>query len=461
MAEKKVSDTSRSNVPARKKTTKKSTGRRKASPTRAVSTASADNATSGPETESTSAGADTGNNAAAETKVVRPESGGQTVSWVALAFSIVAMCAGGYAWYLMAVDSKLDVGQQEARFNLIEQRTAGFEQMQTDMGSRISQLGNSLARSDAGIDEQIRSVRNAISDQDNSVREQIQNVEKLLNARVDEFRPEFDGLSNSIVDLRSKLGRGADRWIIKEAEQLILIASQRLQFTGETDLAKQALQLADEQLAQLSDPAVNEVRRLLSADMAALDNIRPIDVPGVLNALSALSDQVDTLPLAGDVKLDGASDNADSGRNQETELQEGTGESAALDRYLKPVVNAGVSLLTNLGDLVQVEKNGKSIKPIISAEVRGMIYEKTRLILDSAQIAFIRAKPELYANRIDEARRWVRDNFNPDVAETDNWIKKLDQVGSSLPDSVVPDISESLAAIRALDHREFNRHQEQ
>ena len=468
MAEDEINEPSGTRIPPKKKTAraKKSPVRKKKpekipefrNESRANPATSADKAPSGPDPGPASVGRDTGNDPAPATPVTRPagSSGQAIVSWFALVLSAVAIGAGGYVWYQGTVDSKLNAGQQETRLNLIEQRIGGVEQTQTDLKTDIStgdsELGDSLARSDVDIREQIQGIRDEMTNQDHSIRERIQK--------------EIDTLSNQIAALRSQLDSNLDEWVLEETEQLILIAYQRLRFTGETGLAKQALQLADQRLAQLSGSGVNEVRRLLSSDIAALDSMPSIDVPGLLNELSALSAQVDTLPLAGDVVMD-ANIDSDAGREKGDESQgtEAQGadsqgdvdETATLDRYLKPVIDAGAALLTNLGDLVQVEKNGNPVKPVISAEIRKMTYERTRLILESAQVALVREKPGLYGHRINAASEWVEHNFNRDAALTRDWIKRLNRVGSSYRDTGTPDISATLSAIRALGRSESDR----
>ncbi len=468
MAEDETNDNPATGTPSKKKSVKvkKSPVRKKIPATRATRTTSADNAPSSLKSEPASVDRDTSNNPAPEKPVTRAGSSGQAmVSWFALVLGVVAMGVGGYAWYQGAVDSQSDAVQQETRLNLIERRIDGVEQTQTglktDIGTEVRELGDSFARnyehfqdlgrqygvlhrSDADIHAQIQGIRDEMENQGDVVSERIEK--------------EVGALSGQIAALRTQLDSDLDGWVLEETEQLILIAHQRLRFTGETGLAKQALQLADQRLKQLSGSGVDEVRQLLSSDIAALDSVPSIDVSGLLNELSALSAQVDTLPLSGDIVMDADVD-SDAGREKEdesrgTDSQGDVDETTTLDRYLKPVIDAGAALLTNLGDLVQVEKNASPVKPVISAQIRKMTYERTRLILESAQVALVRENPELFTNRIHVARKWVRQNFNVDAAGTLDWIERLNRVGSSYRDTGIPDISATLSAIRALGRSE-------
>ena len=389
------------------------------------------------------------NNIGAGVKVV---SG--VVSWVALLFSVLALCAGGYAWYLTTVDFRLDVDQQENQFNAIEQRLGGFDAVQSDANLQVGQLKNQIALAEDNFSDQIRTIRGEIAEQESAVREQVSTAERVINSQADSFRQEFNALSDSIVKLRSELGRGIDSWTLEEAEQLIFIANQQLQFagqfSGDSNLAKRALQYADERLQMLANPALNGVRQLLTTEIAALDNVQVVDTAEVLNKLSSLSSTVENLALAGDIVIpEKTSAEVTSGLgSDQSETVDSETEASVVDRYIQPIIDAGAWFLASVGDLIQVEKNGKSIKPVISAEVRQMTYQKTKLILESAQIAFIRQQPELYQNRIQIARSWVEESFDRNSDQTANWLAQLDEVGSISPQSKTPDISGSLKAIR-------------
>ncbi|WP_424946937.1 uroporphyrinogen-III C-methyltransferase [Candidatus Spongiihabitans sp.] len=426
-----------------------------------------------PSTEANDSGTSPSIDTPANKPAQKVKSAGKVVAWAALLVSVLALGAGGYAWYLTAVDSRLDVGQQQerfnarfnTRFNTIEQRMSGFDAVQSDANLQVGQLQNQIALAEDNFSDQIRTIRGEIAAQESAVREQVSTSERVINAQADNFRQEFNALSDSMVKLRAELGRGIDSWMLEEAEQLIFIANQQLQFagqfSGDSGLAKRALQYADERLRMLANPALNQVRRLLATEITALDNVQVVDAVGVLNKLSSLSGTVENLALAGDIVIPektgpGKTGGAVSGSRSEpstiedAETANSGAEVSGMKRYMQPIIDAGASFLASLGDLIQVEKNGKSIKPVISAELRQMTYAKTKLILESAQIAFIRQQPELYQNRIQSAAIWVAENFAQNSEQTAHWLAQLDEVGAISPQAKIPDISGSLKAIRAV-----------
>ena len=233
----------------------------------------------------------------------------------------------------------------------------------------------------------------------------------------------------------------------------MLIANQRLFFSGDTHLSSRALQFADDRLQRLADPALNDVRQALATEIAALDSVDVVDTAGVLNNLAILASSVENLSLAGDLVIPDKAENGSASTTAESDTTKteaaGTDESG-IGSYTQPIIDAGSSFISSLGDLIQVEKNGKSVKPVISAEARQLNYEYTRIILESAQIAFVRQDPALYQHRMQSARNWVEERFDMNSEETTNWLAQLDKVASVSPQSELPDISASLSAIREI-----------
>lgn len=378
-------------------------------------------------------------------------SGSGAFTWIALLFSALALAVGGYSWYLTAVDSKLKLGQQDNKYELFGQRVDGFEKLQSDLGAQIAQLRSQISQSDSDVAEKIRSVHAEIGLQASDVSQQLATAKQTLSDQSEAFRRDFDTLSDSIVDLRSEFGRGLDTWALEEVEQLMFVANQRLSFAGEVDLAKKALELADARLEQLADPAFNPVRKQLSDDISALANVKSSDIVGVLTELATLSSEVYTLPLLGD--YDGAASKVDQNNTENDESQsidDQESPAEGVNKVFQPISDAVAKLLAGLGDLIQVEKNGSSLKPVVSDHTRQLIYERARLNLEAAQIAYVRQDYTLYGNRIDGVRQWIEQEYNQKSSVTQAWLEKLNQIQS---DSVVvelPSIEGSLQTMRTI-----------
>ena len=336
-------------------------------------------------------------NAQVAEKVARKPTAAKKFNWGGIVLSILVMATlagGGYVW------------QQ------LEQSNATWLAEQAVLGKRIDQLA------------------------------------QRLNERLDDAERNF---TDSVSALRSELGVDVDHRNLQEVERLLEIANQRLQLSADVDLARNALQLADQRVRRLSHSAyasaLAPVREMITNEIALLDNVATVDVVGTLNALSALANSVNELPLAGDTHvMDGGDTHEDAHEDRHEDTNDDAHEDASDDSWLW---EAGKNFLADLGALVQIDTDDQS-PPTRSTERRVMMIEKTGLIIDSAQLAFVREQKEVYELRMSAAKNWVTANFNTDSAQVGAWLERWATVAAVSPRAELPDISNSLRALRGV-----------
>src|SRR6185503_14909057 len=101
-----------------------------------------------------------------------------------------------------------------------------------------------------------------------------------------------------LESLYQELARNRDEWQLAEIEQVLAIAQQQLQLSGNVRAALLALQLAESRLSRADRPQFLPVRRALTRDIDRLKSLPTLDVPGLSLALDRLVASVDALPLA-------------------------------------------------------------------------------------------------------------------------------------------------------------------
>src|SRR5690606_7146314 len=79
---------------------------------------------------------------------------------------------------------------------------------------------------------------------------------------------------------------------LTEAESLLRLAQQRLVLARDTAAAIDLFRAADELLRTIEDPAAFGVRETLAREVAALQALPIIDVPGIFARLGAQSERV-------------------------------------------------------------------------------------------------------------------------------------------------------------------------
>ena len=108
---------------------------------------------------------------------------------------------------------------------------------------------------------------------------------------------EFQNQQIGLEALYQELSRSRDEWVIAEIEQILTIASQQLQLTGNVQVALSAMQTADARLARSGRPQFLPLRKVFSRDIERLKTAPSLDVPGLVAKLDQLIAGVDSLPL--------------------------------------------------------------------------------------------------------------------------------------------------------------------
>ena len=405
---------------------------------------------------------------------------GKGLATGAFVLSVVALCGAGYAWYQTAVNARLAGGEQTSRITAVEnrfedvraaqsgvtetidqikQRVADSETTVADQVSQVKQLVGStesaligqisevkqqLGTVESSISEQIREVRSGITLQQQDIENRVSSSEQSLKSQSDSFRDEFTTLTASIGEVKAELGTSVEQWSLREIEHLLVMANERLQLGRDPELARHALQIADERLQEIDNPALLDTRSALSGEIAALTELKQVDVAAVTNSLTLLSQTIADLPMLGVGDATGPTKIDPESAGDQSE--EGEGAQSTGDK----VVSIGRSFLADLGSLVQVEKNGKPVAPIITPEIQQLILAKGRLMLEGAQVALLRRENAVYIDRLRSTASWVAEHFDTENDQTVTWLDQLATLEEVSPQVDYPDISNSLASLRSV-----------
>ena len=254
----------------------------------------------------------------------------KTPVFALIVVALLAVAAVGmsvFAWYQVAVISKLEMGAQG---NAVERI--------------VEDIGEVRNRSQRSA-ETVESLHQQVSALQLKLEQGLQQAGQQRNRQFTQFRQEFDALTQSIEKVYQDLGRTVNSWMLEEAEQLLLLANQRLSLDADVDLAKTALQLADEKLEDIGDPGLLPIRRELATEIAELASVPQLDIAGIALRLRALMQSVDKLPLSEDM----SGPEWDTGESAE---QPGAGN----EDVMTSIKSAGEELVEDLKKLVRIRK---------------------------------------------------------------------------------------------------------
>ncbi|HEX7218413.1 MAG TPA: uroporphyrinogen-III C-methyltransferase [Burkholderiales bacterium] len=299
-----------------------------------------------------------------------------------------------------------------------------------DARSRIGATQEELARRLRDIEHDAREARAASRLSQEAVREAHVKVAQ-LEARLAESQSQQLALEALYQDL----SRNRDEWQLAEIEQVLAIASQQLQLAGNVRAALLALQLAEARLAKADRPQFLPVRRALARDIERLKALPVLDIAAMSARIDTLVAQVDELPLAFEEKTAAVREKP----------------AAAPERGLWGRMWSEV--WAEVKQLVTVRRVDSSEPPLLAPPQAYFVRENLRLRLLNARLSLLVRDEAGYREDLRAAQAWVRRYFDPRSKQTADALAQLKQLSSTTISFEMPNISESLDAVRGFKSR--------
>jgi uncharacterized protein HemX len=335
------------------------------------------------------------------------ERSGNSVAWLAFLIALIALAAAGYtAWqdWRSAADTSVDdqVARLDSRITSSTQSLSGLEAQIAELGAR-----------DPGVDAAIDGLRREL---DERIR-----LLSSLPARI-------STLEGSVASLAGVSEGARDAWILAESEYYMQIANAQLQLANNPHLASLALKMADERILQLANPALTDVRRAISDELALLDVMEKPDIEGATLTLASLARVVESLPLANSADADEETPEADPDQS---------GPS-----------RAWASLKNAMSGLVTVTPPDRAKLVQLSPDSEFFLRNNIALQLQSARLALLRGEQAIFEQTLDDTSALLTEYFDADSAAVTGALETIAEIRSHVFTTATPDISESLRLLR-------------
>jgi uroporphyrin-3 C-methyltransferase len=331
------------------------------------------------------------------------------VAWLAVTLAAIALAWVGYQDLTGSVDDGAS-SMQAAQIDQLRESLHAIRQTTDANDTKIAEL---TANTDAR-DQRIQNIEDQLA-------ERLQRLE-LLDARL-------GALDGSMAELKGLSSGLRDSWLLAEAEYYMQIANAQLQLADNPRLATLALQLADEKVAQLANPALTGIRRALADELRALDAIESPDIEGIALTLSSLAGVVDSLPLNQEVET------------PDTAPVEVAPELTGMDRMF-------ALLRRTASEIVSIRRTDESVRPLIAPEAQYFLRANLALQFQAARIALLRGEQALFDQSLDDAASWLNSYYDAESAPVRSALQTINEVRQSVTPVAFPDLSESLRLLR-------------
>ncbi len=222
-------------------------------------------------------------------------------------------------------------------------------------------------------------------------------------------------------------------WLMAEAEYLVQLANHRLLLEKDVVTAKVALKAADARLAEVADPALLSIRKILARDIQALNTITPVDLAGLSVTLSALSQNISNLPL----------------RTPDPKTRKLTQQEKKQRKHdINNIAELPAMIWRDIKNLIIIRQHDKPLQPLMAPEQHFFLTQNLALMVEQARLALLNGQSEIYQERLDTIKKWINEYFDTEHNITRNMLSNIDELKKIDIDPPLPDISSTYAAIK-------------
>ena len=257
-----------------------------------------------------------------------------------------------------------------------------------------------------------------------------------VSANIDELSVRYEALEARVDDFQGVSGDARRRWLLAEAAHYLNLGNAELALGGHWETAIVALELADDALRQLADPALASVRQQISADLQTLRSAELVDVEGLSYTLGRLAARVDELPMG----------------------PAAPGNLIAEPQGLEDVESGWnrvwLSIKGAISGMISVERSDASESPALTAREQSLIRRQLELELEMARLGLLRDQTQVFRAGVETAGDLLTRHFDVSEQAVQSAVTLLEEMAQLNIAPARPDISGSLSLLRELAARD-------
>jgi uroporphyrin-3 C-methyltransferase/uroporphyrinogen III methyltransferase/synthase len=273
----------------------------------------------------------------------------------------------------------------------------------------------------------------------------------VLESRQSEAQSQQAALEQMYQDI----SKNRDEWALSEIEQVLSTASQQLQLAGNVQGALIALQNADRSLSRSDKPQFITIRRAIARDIDKLKALPQVDQAGIALRLDNVIGQIDSLPLLSDEKpAEPSAPGRVNAPSPSSSKVKGAAAPAAApvlslgQRMTETWRNWSHEMWDDIRQLIRVRTVDTPEALMLSPSESYFVRENLKLRLLNARLALLSRNEGTFRDDIGSAQQMVTRYFDTKARSTQAAQALLRQVQANNVTIEVPDLSESLNAVR-------------
>ncbi|NDU85055.1 MAG: hypothetical protein G3H99_00355 [Ferrovum sp.] len=271
-----------------------------------------------------------------------------------------------------------------------------------------------------------------LTHQTQTLAQQANEANRETNTHLAILESRFGETQNQQVELEAlyqDLMRHRDDWVLAEVEQLVMIANQQLELTGNVQSALAALEAADLRMQHLEQPALAHLRQTLKEDIDRLRALPFVDTNGISLRLDSLIREVDTLPLSSEARPPASSPTT-------------TQQNSVAQRL-------GHEILEELSNAIRIRRMDVPELPLLTPEQSFFLKENLKLRFMAVRVDALARNESRYKDDLEMAQEWLTRYFDITAPAVKSMLSAVRQLKNTPVSTPLPDVSDTLAAVHA------------
>jgi len=295
-----------------------------------------------------------------------------------------------------------------------------------DAHYQLNQLQQLVAQRLAEVDGANKANQTLVA-QNQEVTRELGGKLSLLESRFAETQAQRAALETLYQDLAGS----REQTMLADVEQVLLIAEQQLQLSGNVKAALIALQNAASRLQRSERSGATDLRRRIERDIERLRALPEVDVRALDRQLDQLIAVAEQLPLAQEMR---------PVRIKEETTQDAT-ERNAWQRFWR-------ELLQEVRQLIRIGRTDQTEMPLLSPSQSFFVRENLNLVLLSARLSLLSHDEAGFRRELKTVQGWIGRYFDSAANETRLAQQLLRKLAATNIVVELPDISATLEAVR-------------
>jgi uroporphyrin-3 C-methyltransferase len=281
------------------------------------------------------------------------------------------------------------------------------QKITSDYQSQLALLQNQLNKTTTQVDNTVM----ATEQKTNAL---LTEITHKTDVQLTQQQTSIESLQMALADIK---GRRPNDWLLAESDYLTKLAGRKLFLEHDVVTATHLMESADLRIAALNDPSLMPLRKAIANDITKLKSVPLIDRDGLVLRLSALEQQIDTLPLANAILPDAKPIESQEVSQNINDWQHN------LMASLKSFSEQFITFRTRDGNVV----------PLLSPEQHFYLRENLKAKLETAIKSVYVEQQELYTTALNTAKQWSATY----LSSTDNGVKQFNNALESLSKATV------------------------